>query len=273
LARSHDIKDRHFPELSANALRKPGLSIVVLNLNRPDLLGALWEAFNDVLHEGLGLDTSVELLVGDTGSTDPETLWLLDNQPAETRIFRKLKYNFSVCNNYLFRFARYDTILFLNNDVLIHENPKSIRLAYECLHTGPFSIVGAVLCFADGLIQHIGVDFFRTPELYGFCYHPAIRTSWTHQLGRSWEIPAVTGAFLMMSVRDFISVGGFDEAYEAECQDVDLCLKLRRLRKSIGIIDPGRLTHLENATRSIGDENQRDRQTFMRRWNSFVEML
>ena len=71
----------------------------------------------------------------------------------------------------------------------------------------------------------------------------------------------------------FAQVGGFDEAYQAECQDVDLCLRLKRLGYDIQIGDFGRLVHLENATRPTGEENWEDRSLYMRRWSGFVSTL
>lgn len=271
--RSNVVKNGSIPEFKGFRTRRPGLSIVVLNLNRHDLIESLWTGFQRVAEEFMDAHVYVELLLGDTGSTDPRTLWLLNNPPRQTRVFRHLKYNFSRCNNALVNHVAYDTVLFLNNDVLIEANPHSVKLAYEHLTIGEHAAVSSVLEFADGTIQHAGVGFFDSPELFGFCYHPYARSIWKHEVGRTWDVGAVTGAYLMLKTADFERVGGFDEVYLAECQDVDLCLKLRRSGGRIGMIDTGQLTHLENATRPTGEENWHDRQIFMRRWNSLLEVM
>jgi GT2 family glycosyltransferase len=254
--------------------KQPGLSIVILNLNRPDLVASLWRAI-PVLHgEFTQANTPLEILFGDTGSTDPETLWMLDNPPVGTRIFRNLKYNFSRCNNDLFRESRYQTVLFLNNDVLIEQNSSAVKLAYDLfLANAEECVLSAVMNFENGLVQHAGIDFFYSPELFGFCYHPNAAHEWTHVPGATFQAPAGTGAFLMTSAESYSLVGGFDERYIAECQDVDLCLKFRRLNIPTVIADLGKLVHLENATRATGEENWDDRSLYIRRWSSFVETL
>ena len=252
----------------------PGLSIVILNLNRPDLVSSLWRAIPLLHNEFAQTNTPLEILFGDTGSTHSGVLWMLDNPPAGTRIFRNLKYNFSRCNNDLFRESRYQTVLFLNNDVLIEQNSSAVKLAYDLfLSNAGECVLSAVMSFENGLVQHAGIDFFYSPELFGFCYHPNSATKWTHTLGATFEAPAGTGAFLMTSAESFSLVGGFDERYIAECQDVDLCLKFRRLNIPTVIADLGKLIHLENATRPTGEENWDDRSLYIRRWSSFVETL
>jgi len=107
--------------------------------------------------------------------------------------------------------------------------------------------------------------------VYGLPYHPGAGTPWQHRQSHTWEVKAVTGAFLMIKADLFESVDGFDEIYQAECQDVDLCLKVHRLGKRIGMCDVGPLVHLENATRPKGEENWRDRSIFIRRWSTYLE--
>lgn len=273
LDRSQAIRSREFPTFNSSIARRTGLSIIVLNLNRPELIESLWTGFERLTEIFRTRQLNVELLLGDTGSTDPKTIWLLNNPPKYVRIFRHLTYNFSRCNNALVNHVAYDSVLFLNNDVLIEDNPQSIKIAYETLVSSCYSVVSTVLEFADGSVQHAGVDFFKSPELFGFCFHPQARTSWVHEVGHMWEVGAITGAFLMMRTEEFERLGGFDEVYLAECQDVDLCLKARRAGRQIGMVDSGPLVHLENATRPTGEENWHDRQIFIRRWNSLVEML
>lgn len=253
--------------------RPEGLSVVILNLNRPDLLESLWLGMVRVQEYAANRGLKVEFLVGDTGSTDWRAIELLAKPPTGTRVIRDLRYHFSSCNNKLFALTQYQTILFLNNDVLIADNPVSVLLCYEAFQESDAGVLGTVMKLADGTVQHVGVDFFQQGALFGFCYHPLAHEIWHHNVGAVWKIGAATGAFLMIDATDFVRVGGFDESYEAECQDVDLCLKMHRVGKSTVIIDSGPLVHLENATRPTGEENWKDRAKFMRRWNTYVEMM
>jgi len=252
----------------------PGISIVVLNLNKPNLVENILRGFQKTKALFLAEELCCDLLIGDTGSTDPETLKLLASEIEGFSVKPSMKYQFSRCNNELFDRVRTETVLFLNNDVLIDDNPESIKMAYDLLHRNEnTAAVSAVLHFENGMLQHGGIDFLHIPSHEGFCHHPGAQQPWESQPGKSFPMAAGTGAFLMVRSELFAKVGGFDEVYQAECQDVDLCLKLKRLGYDIQIGDFGRLVHLENATRPTGEENWEDRSLYMRRWSGFVSTL
>lgn len=251
-----------------------GLSIIVLHKERPDLLRRLWHGYS-LVRDALRRDgIESELLLGDTGSAEAETLELLDAAPDGVTVVRGLRYQFSRCNNDLFERARLRTVLFMNNDVFVDERPSAIVEAYRhfCDATD-LGALGAVLYFEDGTVQHAGVDLLRRSDLFGLPFHPGARGTWTHPIGEVIATPAVTGAFLMTSGDLFARSGGFDERYAAECQDVDLCLRLLRAGYEVRTVALGPIRHVENATRETGEENWRDRALFIRRWSSFVECL
>jgi GT2 family glycosyltransferase len=252
----------------------PGLSVLVLHKDRPELLSRLWSGFTKLrsvcIHEGI----DVELLLGDTGSTNAETLTLLDHPPEGVGITRGMRYQFSRCNNDLFENANYATVLFMNNDVFIDERPEGVVEAYRALTADPqLGVVGVVLLFEDGTVQHAGVEFLQTPELFAVPYHPGTRQSPVRKMGEAFTSSAVTGAFLMTLSDLFARSGGFDERYAAECQDIDYCLRLRRVGLDIRTFDVGPIYHVENGTREPGEENWADRALFVRRWSSFVECI
>lgn len=251
-----------------------GLSIIVLHKDRPELLERLWRGFPMLWELCQQQGIAVELLLGDTGSTNPATLELLEKPPAGVEVTRGMQYQFSRCNNDLFEDAKYSTVLFMNNDVFIDERPEGVLEMYRAFLESPtLGAIGAVLHFEDGLVQHAGVEFLITPELFAVPYHPGTRQPPVHQLGDSFETTAVTGAFLMTSKDLFARAGGFDERYTAECQDIDYCLRLRRAGFTMQTMHVGPIFHVENGTREPGEENWADRALFVRRWSSFVECL
>ena len=250
-----------------------GLSIIVLHKNRPDLLRQLFQSFIQLTELASIANVPVELLLGDTGSTERETIDLLGNAPSGVRVIEGMSYHFSRCNNDLFELSSFDTVLFMNNDVLIDQCPEALLKSHQLLNSDQETgIVGAVLEFVDGSLQHGGIDFFQTPELFSFCYHPGAHGTNNSVPGSILEAPATTGAFLMVGSRNFARLGGFDEAFNAECQDIDFCLRMKRSGYKIKILNFGRLIHIENGTREIGEENWGDRALFVRRWSSFIEM-
>jgi len=251
----------------------PGLSVVVLNRDAPQLLESVINGFVAAKPAFDEMYVGLELIVGDTGSTDPLTLRLMtEAADAGVNVISGLEYQFSINNNELFSHVRHETTLFMNNDVLLTRNPGSLRVAYEA-HVRSGDVVSVALDFDDGRVQHRGVDFLRDERLWGLSFHPGAGMPATHSMGDEALRPAVTGAFLMIDSKLFDRIGGFDEAYAAECQDIDLCLKAHRLGVGCRVVDAGPLVHLENATRPKGEENWHDRQRFVRRWSSYIETL
>ena len=251
-----------------------GLSIIVLHKDRPELLERLWRGFTNLreLFEREGI--AVELLLGDTGTTNPVAVDLLNEHPLGVTVVRDLTYQFSRCNNDLFERVRFDSVLFMNNDVFVDQNPEGVLEAYRVHRDDPeLGAVGVVMLFEDGTVQHAGVELLRTSDLFGIPFHPGAKQPPAHSQGEAFDSTAVTGAFLMTSSDLFARSGGFDERYAAECQDIDYCLRLRRAGYRIRTLVVGPIFHVENATRDIGEENWNDRALFVRRWSSFAECL
>lgn len=249
-----------------------GVSVVILNLDKPELIvpmiDSLVAAEPVLAAAGLGL----QVIIGDTGSTDPSVLASYDTAPALIEVVRGLEYQFSRSNNDAVRGrARHDLLFLLNNDVILRSADPLLALVAQFEEHHDLGAAGLVLDFPDGTLQHAGVDVFRAGDLRGFCYHPGSGQTYSHVPGRSWDAVATTGAAMMVRTELYGALGGLDEAYEKECQDVDFCLALRRLGWQIRVVDAGPLVHLENATRARGEESWEDRRLFTRRWDSFVE--
>ncbi|MGK5086816.1 hypothetical protein WDW86_04605 [Bdellovibrionota bacterium FG-2] len=257
----------------------PGLSIVVLNLNKPEYIVPLLKQLKEQEAAFLAGGASFEFIVGDTGSTDEKVLAAYRDLPSCGRVVSGLTYHFSRCNNQIaFGEAKFDTFLFLNNDIILPDRPTALWELYSHLShhqqgdEPPVGALGTYLYFADGTIQHAGIELSRTPEIYGFCYHPFARQRLEiAALPQRLEVPAVTGAFLMMSAQLYSRIGGMDPLYAAECQDVALCLAAQRLGYRSELLNVGPVIHLENGTRTRGEENWPDRKRFMRKWSSFIE--
>jgi GT2 family glycosyltransferase len=257
--------------------RSSGLSIIILTLEKFDLISALLnnlvEVRKKLASEG---SLSIEIIVGDTGSRDAKVLDLYEQLGAEITLVSGLKYQFSKCNNALFRGqATYDTVLFLNNDIIFEDAAYSLSEMYRFLQMdNDVGVVGAYMLYPTGRLQHGGIEMYSTGENKGLCYHPGHNGAFTAPaLGYSREFVAVTGACLMMRAELFERCDYYDEAYRTEAQDVDLCLKAHRCGLSSNIVYVGKITHFENATRSKGEFNQKDRSRFIRKWSNYHEVM
>lgn len=270
LERAAEVQRERSPMTLAGDER--GISVVVLNLDKPELIGPLVQRLSDargaLAEQGLGL----QLLIGDTGSTNPDTLRIYREAPDFCEVVAASPYQFSRSNNTAARDrVAHDRLILLNNDVLLPSADPLLAMSHALDDEPEVGIVGLFLDFPDGSVQHLGVDVFRVGELRGFPYHPQARTRPGHLPGRVWPALAVTGAALMVRSRLWQEIGGLDEAYEREAQDIDFCLRARRLGHEVRMVDAGPVVHLENATRKKGEESWPDRRLYMRRWQSFVE--
>lgn len=268
------VAQHRAPVLKMRQNPTPGLSVVILNRNKPELILPLLDVLIGVRGDFLARGLRFQVLIGDTGSTDPVVLNGYLERRQDCTIVHGLKYHFSDCNNTVAASADHDVLLFLNNDVIFDDAAATLLALYEAVVLGEReTIAGLVMLFGDGeQLQHAGVDFFRSGATRALPFHPAAREKRSpSSFPAVSDVPAVTGACIAIGADLFRRVNGFDIRYTTECQDIDLCLKVRRIGGRCVLVSKGRTMHLENATRPRGEENFADRRLFIRRWTSWLE--
>jgi len=251
----------------------PGITALILNLDKPELIIPLIDALTACkpIFKKLGL--TLEVIIGDTGSKDPNILKHYESLCDGFRVMMNLKYHFSNNNNELFDTGiKTSHILLLNNDIIFKTPSDTLINMYETCQNF-VGISGPILTYPDGKIQHAGVDYFKIGPLKNLCYHPFHQEDFNLQHPINIFVPAVTGACLMTKTELYYQIGGLDEMYEAECQDVAYCFSAQRLGFKIKLLNAGEIIHLENATRPKGHEHWPDRQRFVRKFGSFLDAI
>jgi len=199
----------------------PKLSIIMAVHNRLDLTRLCLPSLDASL---AGHDH--EIIIVDDLSTDG-TREFLAALPAPYRcILRETKGNFSINNNLGVRASTGDILVFLNNDTELPRGWIEPMLAALDACPGPVGMVGNIQTIpATGRVDHLGVVFppWLTPLHVG--QH---RRRVPAGLPRFSEWNAVTAACCLCRRETFEAVGGFDEAYVNGCEDIDLCLRLKR---------------------------------------------
>jgi GT2 family glycosyltransferase len=203
---------------------------------------------------------NLDVVVVDNGSIEPETEAFLASCLA--RVVRSNgPFNFSRLCHAGARHARGRHLLFLNNDT----EPMSddwLGAMLELSEQEDVGAVGAKLHYPDGRVQHVGIavgingtaaQIFRgaAPDHAGY-------------FGRALtihECAAVTGACLMTRRGVWEAVGGFDETFPDDYNDVDYCLRLARHGYRVVFTPFARLLHHEFASRT-----QRPRPAEVRRF-------
>ena len=216
------------------------VSIIIPVFNRIDLTKQCLTELANVT-EGV----SYEVIVVDNASTDGTHEFLASLEGDVQIVTNKKNMGFSKACNQGARVGKGKHLVFLNNDTVPLIGWLK-ALVQEIEADACVAVVGSKLLYEDNSIQHAGVVFSR---LYQTPYH--IFQKLPHDFFPAnvrREFQAVTAACMLVRKETFEQVGGFDEGFVNGFEDVDLCLKIRRLGKKVIYQPKSCLYHLESQT-------------------------
>lgn len=155
---------------------------------------------------------------------------------------------FSGANNLGAAYASGKYLLFMNSDVF-PKNTGWLEQMIAVLEQNPnLGVVAPRLVFADGSLQHAGMEFkFRSDLGVWINHHPFMGLDPLLDPYKELAVlPAVTGACMLISREDFDEIDGWDTGYLiGDFEDSDFCLKLQSTGKECGYLPTVELTHLE----------------------------
>jgi GT2 family glycosyltransferase/glycosyltransferase involved in cell wall biosynthesis len=198
---------------------------------------------------------NLELIIVDTGSTEPDTLVLYNELRADTRVrvLHQTRLNYSAARNYGAAAANGEILLFLNNAVEVISAGWLAEMVRFAVRPG-VGCVGLKLISPSLELEHGGVVLgphvaalaYRAKESLGFDlfgppHHP-----------RNWI--AVTEACQLVTREAFDSVGGFNEAYKVAMSGVALCLQLWRAGYRTAYASGATLVHHEGTVHGRSDQ-------------------
>lgn len=203
------------------------ISIIIVNWNSKDYLRL---CLTSIAKYGAGLP--LQIIVVDGGSFDGCGEMLADGFPEVEFVQSKENIGFSKSNNLGFGHVTGDLVLLLNPDSEVL--PGAIHELVETMASHPDAgIVGARLLNSDGSFQGSSVHPLPTP-LGTAIDSDVLRKRWwrkarTSAEGRPIVVEAVSGACMLMRTTVFQQIGGFNPRYFMYAEDMDLCLKIKRL--------------------------------------------
>lgn len=218
--------------------------------------------------------------LAETFPVQAEALFRVYRQPMRW-VWGNVNRGFSGANNLGVKHANAAQFIFLNSDAF-PQRPGWAQQLSEVLDTRPdIGAVGPRLVFADGSIQHAGMEFLRREELGVWTNHHA-HMGLDPLLDPRAElsiVPGVTGACLAIRRADLERAGGWDTGYLiGDFEDSDLCLKLRDQGLAIAYLPSVQLTHLERQSfKLLGQGDFRSRVVIYNavrhqsRWSSLIE--
>lgn len=189
-----------------------------------------------------------ELLVLDRNEM-PEALEAQLRSLGGRRITYAEPFNWSRVNNLGARQAAGSHLLFLNDDVEVI-TPDWLEGLLEYSQQAEIGAVGARLLFPDGRLQHAGVFILRGSPGHPYYGAPGDEPGYFHSNAVPRNYSAVTGACLMTRAEVFGAVGGFDEGFNLNYNDVDYCLKVIRSGRRVVCTPFARLLHHEAVSKS-----------------------
>ncbi len=222
---------------------------------------------------------NIEIIVMDNDSAEPNALAYLEQLSKNniTVISYPGAFNFAAINNYAVEHATGSLIGLINNDI---EAIDSDWLKAMVLHLIRPNVgaVGAKLLWPNGMVQHAGVVL----GLHGLVGHSG--NNW-HKEDPGYfgynqtthSTSAVTAACLLCKREDYLAVGGLDETdFPVNFNDVDFCLKLRKLGKRIIWTPEAQLLHAESASRGRDQTPDRrgrlakEKSRLMQKWQHWI---
>lgn len=200
---------------------------------------------------------NIEFIIAENNSESKETFGYYEKITEELPNVKVVKwekeFNYAAINNFAAKKARGEYFLFLNNDTeLITETAIGEMLAIA--ERKDVGIVGAKLLYPDDTVQHAGILLgFRGYAQHAFVGIGRNEFGFMVRARINCNYNAVTGACLMISKDDFEAVSGFSEDFPVAGNDVDLCLKVRKLEKLVVYNAFSEWYHYESKSRGYED--------------------
>ncbi|MDM8293384.1 glycosyltransferase family 2 protein [Faecalicoccus pleomorphus] len=254
----------------------PLVSIIIPNMNHKNILETCVNSLYNV-----NTYKNFEIIIIENNSTEQDIFDYYEQIQLEHDNVRVVtwdkEFNYSSINNYGVEYAKGDYLLFLNNDTeMITKDALSEMLG--CCMRPEVGAVGAKLLYKDDTVQHAGVvigfggyagHVFNgiDKDDYGYMVRARINCNYS----------AVTAACMMVKNSVFNDVGGFDEQFKVACNDVDLCLKIRKTGKLI-VYDAFSLWHhYESKSRGYEDNQEKiwrfnnEVEKFQKKWPDILK--
>ena len=208
-----------------------------------------------------------EIVIVDHESTEKKARVFIDSLKNEKNVIVTEffgEFNFSAQINQAAEKATGEIFILLNNDTEIIEADWLIELIMQVIRP-EVGIVGALLIFGNGTIQHAGIH----PGVGGLMSHSHKHleknsSGYFSRLRVAHEVTAVTGACLAIESSTWNQLGGLDEQnLPVAYNDVDLCMRSREAGLRVIFTPHSKVVHHESVSRGF-DDNPKKKKRLMK---------
>lgn len=258
-------------------LSNPKISILIPNKDHvEDLSRCISSILDQSTYE------NYEIIIIENNSTEAETKAYYDEiskHPQIQVVYYEGNFNYSKINNFGAGFATGEYLILLNNDTqVITMNWMEELLMYA--QRKDVGAVGAKLYYPDKTIQHAGIVLGLGAHRTAGHTHYMVNYENVGYMGKlcyAQNVSAVTGACMMVRKELFDKLQGLDENFQIALNDVDFCLRLRKLGL-LNVFTPfAELYHFESKSRGLDTENEKlerynkEAELFKNKWKEILE--
>jgi N-acetylglucosaminyl-diphospho-decaprenol L-rhamnosyltransferase len=178
-----------------------------------------------------------EIIVVDNASSDSSLKILNEFGDKIKVIANKENVGFGRANNQAVKEAISPFIFLLNPDTqLQHEGDLSEIVQFSKDHP-QYGLVGTRIIKTDGKTETIPKKYYPGEKHIGFPFK-----------NLPGNIAWLLGACMMIPRNIYINLNGFDEDYFLYAEDIDLCLRIRKLGHEIGYLEAVAIIHVGGAS-------------------------
>lgn len=242
------------------------ISVVILNYNTKELLEKFLPSVLASNHEDF------EVVVADNNSSDGSVEMLQNTFPTVSILETGENLGYAGGYNRALRDNKSKWYVLLNSDVEVH--PNWLKHLDESVTRNNWSAIQPKILdynkkenfeyagASGGYLDYLGYPLCRG-RLMDSCEVDE------GQYNEEAEIHWASGAALMIKGRDYWEAGGLDEDFFAHMEEIDLCWRLHKLGKKIGVSPMAEVYHIGGGTLS----KQNSRKTYLNFRNGLVLLL
>ena len=221
---------------------EPKVSIIIPTRDKPQLLRACIDSIRENTNY-----LNYEILIVDNASVESETKNLMAQYQSEGVFILQYPgaFNYSAICNFAATKATGQYLCFQNNDTEVLSR-NWLNSMVEHASKESTGIVGAVLSYPNGSIQHMGIALGYT----GIAGHPHRGESKDGRVPEScFQVSALTFACAVVSKSKFWEIGGLDEKFPSGFNDVDFSIRSSNRNYKNVVCVKAHLIHRESQSR------------------------
>jgi O-antigen biosynthesis protein len=217
--------------------------------------------------------SNYKIIVVDDGFVPDELSELLKNHGHTSQTYAAQgDFSFAAKSNFATSLAAPGVVILLNDDLeVISEDWIEALVEQAC--RPDVGVVGGKLLFPNGTIQHAGISIGLNGSAgHVFMGHESDALEYGGYASVIRNQAAVTGALMAYRKDFFETMGGFDEFFRVDYNDIDFCLRCISKGFRVVYTPYAKLYHFHNSTFNRQHDMGHERSEFLKRWKKWADL-